>query len=108
MYEYKARIKRIVDGDTLDLQVDLGFNVNINIRGRLVGVNTPERGHEDFHKASVACRDLLRSVARFENPGELDEEWWITIKTSKTGKFGRWLVDIDGVNNKLKEIWPYD
>jgi hypothetical protein len=50
----------------------------------------------------------LKSVARFENPGELDEEWWITIKTSKTGKFGRWLVDIDGVNNKLKEIWPYD
>ena len=74
MFEYKARIKRIVDGDTLDLQVDLGFNIMINIRGRLVGVNTPERGHEDFYKASAACRDLLRSVARFENPGELDAE----------------------------------
>lgn len=108
MYEYRARVKRIVDGDTLDLQVDLGFNVNINIRGRLVGVNTPERGHEDFYKASAICQDLLRSVADFENQGELDEQWWITIKTSKTGKFGRWLVDIDGVNNKLKEIWPYD
>ena len=108
MHEYKARVKRIVDGDTLDLQEDLGFNVMINIRGRLVGVNTPERGHEDFYKASATCYRLLESVAHVENPGEFDEEWWITIKTSKTGKFGRWLVDIDGVNNKLKEIWPYD
>lgn len=108
MYEYKAKVKRIVDGDTLDLQVDLGFNVMINIRGRLIGVNTPERGHEDFYKASAACRDLLRSVADFENQGEIDEEWWVIIKTSKTGKFGRWLVDIDGVNNKLMEVWPYN
>ena len=108
MFEYRAKIKRIVDGDTLDLQVDLGFNVNINIRGRLVGVNTPERGHEDFYKASAACHNLLKSVANIEFENEPDEEWWITIKTSKTGKFGRWLVDIDGVNNKLQEIWPYD
>lgn len=108
MYEYKARVKRVVDGDTVDFEVDLGFNVNINIRSRLLGVNTPERGHEDFYKASAACHDLLKSVAEVVNQDEPGEELWVIIKTSKTGKFGRWLVDIDGVNNKLQEIWPYD
>ena len=108
MYEYKARVKRVVDGDTVDFEVDLGFNVNINIRSRLLGVNTPERGHKDFYKASAACHDLLKSVAEVVNQDEPGEELWVIIKTSKTGKFGRWLVDIDGVNNKLQEIWPYD
>ena len=106
MYEYKARVKRVVDGDTIDFEVDLGFNVKINIRGRLLGVNTPERGHEDWNKATSKCIELLQSVG---NPSTAPVEGTqVTIKTSKTGKFGRWLVDIDGVNNKLQEIWPYD
>jgi hypothetical protein len=32
---------------------------------------------------------------------------WVVIRTSKTGKYGRWLVEIDGVNDRLAEIWPY-
>ena len=106
MYEYKARVGRIVDGDTVDLYVDLGFNITTKIRGRLINVDTPERGHEDWAKATAKFRDLLRVAADvdFENP---DDEWWITIKTAKTGKFGRWLVDIEGVNDILAQTWPY-
>ena len=54
MFEYRAKVKRIVDGDTVDFEVDLGFNVNINIRSRLLGVNTPERGHKDFYKNTIS------------------------------------------------------
>ena len=36
-----------------------------------------------------------------------DEKGYIMIKTYKTGKYGRWLVDIDNVNKTLAEIWPY-
>ena len=35
MYEYKAKVHRVIDGDTVDLIVDLGFGVHIKIRGRL-------------------------------------------------------------------------
>ena len=52
MYEYRAKIKRVVDGDTVDFIVDLGFSVHITIRTRLLGVDTPERGHEDWAKAT--------------------------------------------------------
>ncbi len=37
MYEYRAKLKKVVDGDTLDFVVDLGFNVHTTIRTRLYG-----------------------------------------------------------------------
>ena len=39
---------------------------------------------------------------------EADPDGYITIKTHKTGKYGRWLVDIDNVNKALAEKWPYE
>lgn len=105
MYEYKAKVDRVVDGDTVDFIVDLGFNVNIKIRTRLVGVDTPERGHEDWSKATQECNRLLKSIANKQLL--LAGESWVTIRTSKTGKYGRWLVEIDGVTDELAKIWPY-
>lgn len=108
MFEYYARVKRIIDGDTIDFEVDLGFNVKIDIRGRLLGVDTPERGHEDWTKATNECSKLLNSVAEKKGIFPYDEQLYVVIKTQKTGKYGRWLVEIDGVTNKLAEIWPYE
>jgi micrococcal nuclease len=100
MYEYRAKVDRVVDGDTVDFIVDLGFHINIKIRGRLIGVNTPERGEEDWAKATLMCKQLLAGVS------DLDDT--VIIRTNKTGKYGRWLVEIDGVTDKLASIWPYD
>lgn len=44
MYEYSARIRKVVDGDTVDLDVDLGFSVHMHQRVRLIGVNCAEHG----------------------------------------------------------------
>ena len=104
MYEYRAKIKRVVDGDTVDFIVDLGFSVHITIRTRLLGVDTPERGHEDWAKATSECRRLLLSVAESSDGSYPD---WVKIKTENTGKYGRWLVQIDGVTDELAKIWPY-
>jgi len=98
MYEYKATVDRVVDGDTVDFIVDLGFNIKIKIRGRLEGIDTPERGHPDWHLATATCRRLL---------AELKFDGSITIHTKKTGKYGRWIVRIPGVTDKLAEKWPY-
>ena len=100
MYEYRARLKRIVDGDTVDFDVQLGFGVNISIRTRLVGVNTPERGQANYKEAGQKLESLIR-----EN---MDEEGYNVIRTQKTGKYGRWLAEIDGnVNQEMASIWSY-
>mgnify|MGYP000477420765 CR=1 FL=1 len=105
MYEYNAKVDRVVDGDTVDFIVDLGFNVNIKIRTRLIGVDTPERGHEDWEKATGKCIQLLQEVG---SPSYMPvKDTVVKIRTTKTGKYGRWLVDIDGVTDELAKIWPY-
>ena len=100
MHIYRAKVKRVVDGDTVDFDVDLGFYISIKIRTRLLGVDTPERGHQDFAKATNILIDLLNK--------QTDEDGYLMIKTGKTGKYGRWLVDIEGVNESLAKVWPYE
>jgi len=97
---YRAKVKRVVDGDTVDFDVDLGFNIAIRIRTRLLGVDTPERGHVDWAKATSVLTNLLNE--------QQDEEGYLVIETKKTGKYGRWLVDIKGVNESLAKVWPYE
>ena len=99
-YKYRARLVRCVDGDTADLDVDLGFYLTAKIRCRLTGVNTPERGRENFKEATDMLEDLIKQQS--------DEEGYFNITTGKTGKYGRWLVVIDGVNTVLAKRWPYE
>ena len=99
-YLRRAKVLRVVDGDTVDLEVDLGYHVSLTIRGRLLGINTPERGQPDFALATKALASLLE-----ENT---DEDGYVSVKSTKTGKYGRWLVDIEGVNPVLEQKWPYE
>jgi micrococcal nuclease len=91
-YTYAAELVRVVDGDTYDLSVDLGFRVSIRIRARLLGVNCPEiRGPDP--QAGIAARQATvewfhrqsRLVIRSHKPADPDRD-----------SFGRWLVEIHG------------
>ena len=68
---YQAKVVNVVDGDTLDLLVDLGFNVHHNIRVRLHGINTPESKTTDIKEkeltALVGKRITLRGKIRIES-----------------------------------------
>jgi micrococcal nuclease len=99
-YSYRAKLIRCVDGDTADLNVDLGFHLTARIRCRLTGVNTPERGQANFKEATAILETLIKEQS--------DEEGYFNITTGKTGKYGRWLVVIDGVNTVLAKRWPYE
>jgi micrococcal nuclease len=101
MYEYRATVDRVVDGDTVDLIIDLGFNIKIKIRGRLEGVDTPERGHPDWDYATDVCKGLLQEAQA------VNDSKYLTIITTKTGKYGRWIVRIEGVTDELAKQWPY-
>ena len=100
MYTYRAKLNRCVDGDTADLEIDLGFYLTAKVRCRLIGVDTPERGKPDYKKATAMLHNLIVS--------QMDDEGYFIVHIGKTGKYGRWLVDITNVNNVLGERWPYD
>ena len=53
VYQYQATIERWVDGDTVDLTVDLGFYISCKARFRLYGIDTPERGRTNWAEATA-------------------------------------------------------
>ena len=92
MYNYKAHIKEVYDGDTVTAVVDLGFLHYQEMRLRLYGIDTPEiRGAE--REAGLVVRDIVREMI-------LDKEVEIHSYKDKQGKFGRYLATIliDGLN----------
>jgi len=88
MYEYKVKITRVVDGDTCDCDVDLGFGIFTKDRIRLMGIDTPEsRTRNKKEKAlGLAAKAYLKELLK-KNKGN------IILRTSKEGKgkFGRIL-----------------
>ena len=103
MYEYKAIITKVYDGDTLTAEVDLGFKMWAKkIKLRLIDVNTPEiRSKNPEEKAlALKARDRVRELC-------LGKE--VTISTHGKGKYGRWLAtvyvmdDVDLSNFLIKE-----
>ena len=97
MHEYKAKIKRIVDGDTVDVDIDLGFDIILSKqRIRLYGIDTPEsrtRNKEEKFYGKLSAQFLKDQCKKGS---------CITLRTylDKKGKFGRILGEIivDGVN----------
>ena len=88
MYEYKVKITRVLDGDTCDCDVDLGFGIFTKDRIRFMGIDTPEsRTRNKKEKAlGLAAKARLKEILK-ENKGN------IILRTSKEGKgkFGRIL-----------------
>lgn len=90
LWHYRAFVIRVVDGDTLDLFVDKGFGEYTRQRVRLLGVDTPEmrprKGSPEARIAEKAAAKLATErVVRLVGGRE------VILKTSKAGKFGRWL-----------------
>lgn len=97
MYTYKAKLDRVVDGDTVDIIIDLGFKVTTHQRIRLQGINTPEtynvkKDSEEYKKGMEAKQFV---IARFtDNKNEL------IIETEKdVGKYGRYIGVIRFADN---------
>ena len=85
MYHYKATVVRVVDGDTLYLDVDLGFFVRLTINVRLYGLNTPEVIGKD-REAGLKAKAYVEQTLP---PGTL-----VVIQSYKQEKYGRYLADL--------------
>jgi micrococcal nuclease len=89
MWTYRAKVAKVVDGDTLDLDVDLGFRVTHRVRARLARIDTAETSTSEGKrvKALVAERVPVGADAM--------------IVTGKGDRYGRWIAEVrlgDGVN----------
>ena len=90
MYEYKCKVKRVVDGDTMDVILDLGFDVHHAVRVRLAGIDTPESRTRD--KDEKARGKLSKAFLKESIKGKK-----IVLKTKikdSRGKFGRVIAEV--------------
>ena len=95
MYEYKAKILDVYDGDTATAVVDLGMRITTTIKLRFAGIDAPEIRSEEKESA-IKSRDRVRELI-------LDKEVIIKTYKDKQEKYGRWLADIY-LPNETKSI----
>jgi micrococcal nuclease len=88
MYEYAAKILKVVDGDTVDVELDLGLSVYHRVKIRLYGINAPEMNTDAGKIAKKALQDLL--------PDGLVTK--VTTIKDRKEKYGRYLGVFKCVN----------
>ena len=96
MYTYNIELLRVVDGDTIDAKIDLGFDVSVKKRVRFLGVNTPESRTRDLEEKArgLAAKDRVIELLEGANT--------IQLCSHGVGKYGRCLgeLSIDIVDGK--------
>lgn len=86
MFQYEAKVLRVVDGDTLHLVIDLGFHVAIDATVRLARINTPETLEYTVKGLNDPAKDYILSNCP---PGSV-----CVVEISRAEKYGRWLAEL--------------
>jgi micrococcal nuclease len=95
MYQYNAKVIRVLDGDTVELLIDLGFTVFWKSTCRLYGINTYELHSKNAEERSIAIEAKNFVIDQIDGRD-------IQIKSKELDKYGRPLIDIFfGVNYEL-------
>lgn len=103
MYEYHVKkVTKVVDGDTIDVEIDLGFDISFSSRVRLAGIDTPESRttNKEEKVLGLEVKEKLKKV--------IDSAKVIVIRTEKmdsSEKYGRilgWLY-LDGAEQSVNE-----
>ena len=112
MYEYAVKeITKVIDGDTVDVVIDLGFDLSKKERVRLAGIDTPESRTRDAEEKVFGLEAKAYLKTRLEGCEKL------IVKTEKDGKYGRmlgWFYSHEGatsINIEMVEkgyAWEYD
>lgn len=96
MYEYGITVERIVDGDTVDCTIDLGFSISVHERVRLARINAPESRTRDLEEKArgMAATVFLKEII---NTLPMESHMLIRTQKDKKGKFGRFLGELIAV-----------
>ena len=93
LYTYQATVEKVVDGDTLRVIVDLGFNTRTRQYLRLRGVDCPELATEEGKQASTFVKSRLRGADQ------------ILLTSSRSDKYDRYLADVYFTDREGGEIF---
>lgn len=88
MYEYTAYVDRVIDGDTYDVTIDLGFDIAVKQRVRINAVDCPETWHPESEAEREHGLEATAAVKK------LIEGKKVKIVTYKTDKWGRYICDV--------------
>ena len=103
MYEYRVKkVLKVVDGDTIDVDIDLGFDISFTSRVRLAGIDTPESRTKDKEEKvlGLEVKDRLKTLISTANTVVIRTE-----KMNSSEKYGRilgWLF-LDGAEKSVNE-----
>ena len=88
MYTYKIKLDWVIDGDTIDAYIDLGFDIAVKKRIRFKGINTPESRTRDLEEKArgLAAKDRLKNILEGANT--------IQLVSHGVGKYGRCLGEL--------------
>lgn len=95
-YFYAAKVVRVVDGDTIDAMIDVGFDIHHKARLRLLGINTPETRTKDLAEKAAGKAATAYAIDWLDGLDTI----YIQTHKDKSGKFGRILADIYSDENK--------
>lgn len=85
MYTYRVKsVNRIIDGDTVDVTIDLGFGINIDQRIRVAGIDSPEKRTRNLEEKSLGLDATVWMTNHLENSDDL------IIKTEVEGALGKY------------------
>lgn len=101
LYEYTGYVRNVVDGDTIDCDVNLGFNISVRERFRLAKIDAPELYTKEGEVVKAKVIDMLEGKT-------------VTLQVGKKDVYGRWLatvikdgIDINNLMLKEKLAVPY-
>jgi len=86
LYYYRGKVVHIVDGDTFDIVVDLGFNIFHKVRVRLADIDTPEIFGKEKEEG-LKVKDFVEKAI-------LNKEVYVHTEKDKKGKYGRYIAHI--------------
>lgn len=86
----KVEVINVVDGDTLDLEIDLGFGIFTRQRIRLARINAPETRTKDLLEKNLGNEAENALVKWLDDVDAKD----LHLETTKKGKFGRWVAEL--------------
>jgi len=102
MYIYNCKVLNVVDGDTIDIEIDLGFNIKVKERVRLLGVDTPEVFGPNAEAAGTVASDFTKMWIK-ERQAIWDRFEYHSIKYNARDKYGRSLGILIWTGAKLAE-----
>lgn len=110
LYKYQAKVLRVIDGDTIVVEIDHGFKVFSHQTLRLYNIDAPEVRGDEKEKGKAATDHLVKLLvnyaANYVN-GKLKGDCsvvYIQTRKDKTGKYGRYLAEVWGVDNDGQTI----